>query len=162
MLSFDRANEVLNYDPATGEIRWRVSTGPRAKPGAIAGHLNAEGYWHIQIDGRKYLGHRLAWLLVKGVWPEHRLDHRDTNKTNNRWDNLRACEHVENMFNQSHRKSNRAGFKGVSKRPNGKYQALIQARGVSYYLGVFDTPESAHEAYTLAAEYLHGHFARSI
>lgn len=161
MLTFDRANEVLSYDPATGVFRWRVRTGPRNTPGTVAGYRNAEGYWHIQIDGRKYLGHRLAWLLVKGVWPEHRLDHKDTNKANNRWENLRPCEHVENMFNQSHRASNSLRLKGVSKRPNGKFQAMIQARGVSHYLGVFDTPEQANEAYSLAATRLHGEFARS-
>jgi hypothetical protein len=165
MLTVDRAREVLSYDTETGIFRWKTRLGTRGAPGAIAGHLNAEGYWHIQIDGRKYLGHRLAWLIVTGEWPSDELDHCDLNKANNCWRNLRPATHLQNMFNQAARSHNRTGFKGVSERPNGKFQAMIMTKGQAQYLGVFQTADEAAEAYarasTTASTTQHAEFGRT-
>lgn len=159
-LTAERAREALDYDPATGSFKWRVKMGARGCAGKQAGHINAEGYLHIQIDGQKYLGHRLAFLIVNGTWPRS-VDHIDLNKANNSWSNLREASQSENMANQTVRSTNLLGVKGVSRRPNGKYSAQIHCRGVKRYLGVFNTIDEASAAYRAAAVALNGEFART-
>jgi hypothetical protein len=49
-----------------------------------------------------------------------------------------------------------SGFRGVSwNKPLGKYTAQITFKRKKYHLGVFDSPEKAHEAYLQAKEELH-------
>ena len=59
-------------------------------------------------------------------------------------------------------KRNKAGLKGVTLHKRaGKWQAQIQAFGVTHYLGIFNTAQLAHAAYCEAAARLHGNFART-
>lgn len=51
--------DLLDYSPATGNFVWR-------KSGGVAGCETANGYTVIGINGRLYLAHRLAWLVVHG------------------------------------------------------------------------------------------------
>lgn len=53
-------------------------------------------------------------------------------------------------LNENLSKSNKTGFKGVSKMKNGRYRAYINIRGVHKHLGVFDTAEDAAEARKIA------------
>lgn len=50
--------------------------------------------------------------------------------------------------------------KGVSGRPSGRFVASIGSLGQQAYLGTFDTPEEAHEAYKAAHIKLHGKSSR--
>jgi hypothetical protein len=156
-LTAARLREVLSYDPDTGIFTWMISTGPRAKVGAVAGTLGKDGYIRIKVDGRKYLAHRLARLYVFGVWPEAGVDHRDGVGSNNWIKNLRVATQALNMQNQRKaRSNNKCGLLGVS--PNGDlWKARIVVDGVHEYLGTFGTPEQAHTAY-LAAKALHHPF----
>jgi hypothetical protein len=57
---------------------------------------------------------------------------------------------------------NTTGFKGVTyNRAIEKFQAAIKSNGRSIYLGIYATPEDAHEAYMRAAARYHGQFARA-
>lgn len=157
MLTADRLREVLDYDPDTGFFTWRVSNGRRAIKGHEAGFIHAKGYRRIKIDGRLYEAHRLAFLYVTGEWPEHGVDHRDMDPSNNAWGNLRPATPSQNAAN-----SIRAGRdlpKGVT-HVRGGYQAKISARGEAIYLGTYATPSAAHGVYAAAARDLHGEFAR--
>lgn len=53
-------------------------------------------------------------------------------------------------LNENLSKSNKTGFKGVSKMKNGRYRAYITIRGAQKHLGVFDTAEDAAEAREIA------------
>lgn len=160
VLTQERLNSVLRYDPDTGEFFWRQSgIGRRAH--LRAGYVNlALGYLLIWFDGKKYYAHRLAWLLMTGAWPQHGIDHKDGNKTNNRFCNLRQATQTLNQANQKRHKNNRSGYKGVVK--NGKsmtWSARISAHGKHHYLGSFSSPQEAHESYCTAAKKHFGEFA---
>lgn len=55
-VSTQRVRELLDYAPESGEFRWRVNQN-KVKAGSVAGSMNGQGYWHIQVDGRKYPAH---------------------------------------------------------------------------------------------------------
>ncbi len=158
----DRLRELLSYDPSTGLFTWLLSTGNRAPVGAVAGSVG-KGYVDIRIDQRLYKAHRLAWLYMTGEWPEQQIDHRDLNRANNRWDNLRVATNSQNHANTRAQSNNRSGFKGVSwSKAANKWMAQIVRDRCHTYLGLFDTPEDAHAAYCVAAERLFGEFARAV
>lgn len=161
-LTAARLREVLSYNPDTGEFRWREQLGPRSVVGAIAGAMVGEGYWEIQIEGRCYKAHRLAWLHVHGVWPPARLDHKDTIRHHNWIDNLRLATNSQNCGNGKRRKTNTSGYKGVSfDKKEGKWRATIYLNYKQMFLGYFETPEAAHAAYVAKAKELFGEFANN-
>ena len=49
--------------------------------GTFAGGDSSNGYWHIRIDGKGYLGHRLAWLYMHGHFRDGLLDHKNRDKS---------------------------------------------------------------------------------
>jgi hypothetical protein len=153
MLTQSRLKELLDYQPLTGLFYWRN--------GKVAGWDDASGYIQISVNGRQYRAHRLAWLYMTGAWPNGLIDHRDTNRSNNRWDNLRPATHSQNHANAPLRSDNSSGFKGVClHKKTGKYKAAIQVNRKSIYLGLFPTPELAHDAYVSAATKYFGDYAR--
>lgn len=162
MLTAAGLRELFEYDPTTGVFTRLVYRSPNAKPGDIAGTPGKDGYVQIQIDGKLYKAHRLAWLYVKGEWPPHGVDHRDTIKSNNAWINLRAATPAQNAGNCGPRTSNTSGYKGVCRiKKNGKWMAQIQIGGRFNFLGYFETAEQAHAAYCVAAELHFGEFSRA-
>jgi hypothetical protein len=148
---------LLDYEPQNGTFRWRVTRGPRSKVGQVAGGIDDKGYLQIGIDGWQYRGHRLAHLWMTGEWvPE--IDHRDRDRANCRWTNLRASTRSQNQVNTVARPS-KLGIKGVSER-GGRFRAQIRFNGHRNYLGTWPTAEQAAAAYAKAAIELHGDFAR--
>jgi len=114
----------------------------------------------ICIDGRHYRAARLAWLYVHGRSPKHEVDHVNTIKDDDRFDNLREATHRQNGQNTKRRIDNTSGFKGVSWHPTGRWFAYINVNRRRTYLGFFTTPEAAHAARCQAAVQFHGEFAR--
>src|SRR5215472_6557371 len=60
MLTAHRLRKVLNYNPATGKFRWRVTISSRALAGSVAGTRGRRGHNQIRIDGKLYQSSRLA------------------------------------------------------------------------------------------------------
>lgn len=149
--------DVLSYDPETGLFRWKVSRG-RCAAGDLAGNLHPVGYVVIRVFGRNTKAHRIAWLLMTGSWPNGEIDHRDKNKSNNRWANLRLATHGQNVSYKGANKNNRLGFKGVHREGN-RFAAMIWDEGRSRWIGSFDTPEEASAAYWTEAQRIRGEFA---
>ena len=120
------------------------------------------GYVSIRLNGKRYAGHRLAWLYMTGKWPKTPLDHINAISSDNRWENLREADGSQNQANKRLSRQNTSGFKGVSWREDGaKWVAQIRVRGRCIYLGRFNTPEQAHAAYVAAAIEHWGAFARA-
>lgn len=150
-----KLKELLWYDSPTGIFRWRKSANSQTKPWDIAGSLHNQGYVHMMIAGKRYLAHRLAWLYQTGEWPTKSVDHINGTKNDNRWSNLRDVSHSENLQNQTKpRKGNKFGLLGVVLRA-GQITAQIKTNGKIVRLGVFPTPEAAHEAYLKAKAIYH-------
>lgn len=152
-LTLDRLKELLQYDPHSGVFTRRIKVN-RFRAGSVAGSLQVRGYVRISIDGTSYAAHRLAFLWMTGHFPAHEVDHRDGNRSNNAWDNLREATHSQNMQNKAPRVSSETGLLGVT-RDRGRWRAQIWANGALHYLGRFDTPEGAHQAYRDAKAKLH-------
>ncbi len=160
-LTVERARHLLSYNVSTGEFHWRVKPSKNRFAGERAGTTVASGHRAIRVEGETHYEHRLAWLIVHGVWPPHEIDHKDGDPANNRLVNLRLAEHDQNLKNMKRHKDNKSGYKGVSfHRGTGKWAAWIMSDGVRHYLGLFTSPELAHAAYCEAAERLHGAFKR--
>ncbi len=160
-MSYDELVSLIDYDPITGLFRWKVDHG-KMKAGDIAGGIGAGGYWMIGINGRRYYGHALAWFIMTGDWADRKIDHRDTVKSHNAWENLRAATTAQNAMNSQKSSANKSGYKGVSwHRKASKWQAHIMVSGRSIYLGLFANAEDANKAYVAASSFHHGEFGRA-
>lgn len=146
-----RAIEALNYCPETGAFTWRIQRGQIIHPGDKAGCVNGKGYVIIHVDGREYRAHRLAWLIVHGAFPEHEIDHRNGVRADNRIANLRCATTKENQWNRTSASSrNSTGILGVSRYRDGRWLAKITRDNRATWLGIFDSPELAQQAYAKA------------
>jgi hypothetical protein len=155
-LTQSRLKELLHYDPETGLFTWLVSTGRRVKVGDVAVSINGRGYRQIQIDGKNYLAHRLAFLWVTGSFPKDQVDHIDGDPANNRWSNLRECTNAENNQNRASRKNSSSKYVGVCwHKRDQKWVAHIRINGKPIHIGYFDTEEEAYQAYCKAKAEIH-------
>jgi HNH endonuclease len=157
MITQEYLKSILHYDPETGLFTWIKSIGGQSKIGNQVGHFDKDGYLRIQINGKIYRSNRLAWLYVKGIWPENGLDHKNTIKTDNRIDNLREAKNDKQKFNTDAHKNNKIGSKGIRK-SGSKYQARITGPTGLYTIGSFKTLEEAEKAYAQEALKIHGEF----
>jgi hypothetical protein len=156
-LTVDRLREVLAYDIKTGAFTWLVSSATK-KVGSVAGGVKKTGYRFIQIDGRQYREHRLAWLYVNEAWPKNHIDHIDGNRANNKISNLRDVDDSTNSQNQraSQCSNKSTGILGVCfHKTKKKFHAQIKRHGKRIHLGYFDNAQDAHNAYLAAKRQLH-------
>lgn len=133
----DAADKVF-----TDGHKWHVVVGPHT------------AYACAKIKGRQVKLHNLLcpdWSTV---------DHADGDGLNNQRSNLRDGSGLKNHANTWMRADNRSGFKGVH-RHLGKWQAQIRVNGKAIYLGIYDTPEAAADAYDEAAVHHFGEYART-
>lgn len=170
----ERVRELLHYDPETGIFRWRVDrySGEyyktlKARAGDIAGAINDKGYRHIRINNRVYKASHVAWVYMTGEWPKTKtfmIDHKDGNKTNDAWDNLRLSTRSQNGCNRGPQRNNSSGYKGVRKcndKRKKPFHAQITIDGKNISLGYFSSALEGFYAYRRAARRLHGKFART-
>jgi len=92
-LSAERVRSLLEYNPDTGHLYWKSD-------GRRAGSIQDKGYRTIEIDGRSYYAHRIAWLHYTGSWPDNELDHKNREKDDNSIENLRDVTRSENNKNR--------------------------------------------------------------
>jgi hypothetical protein len=160
MITQAELKEVLEYNPDTGVFIRVKSNSPSVKVGDVAGTYDYKGYIAIKINYKLYKAHRLAWLYMRGKFPEKCIDHINHIKDDNRWTNLREATNSQNNSNRVKQKNNKSGYKGVIwKKKNKKWQATITYMNKIIYLGLYTTPEEASEAYKKKAIELFGEFS---
>lgn len=158
MLTQKYLKSILTYSPEAGTFHWKVTLSNRAIAGSAAGCETDQGYWHIYINGKNYKAHRLAWLWMRGYFPKG-IDHRDSDRKNNKWLNLREADQVHNMQNLKRAtKRNLSGLLGVETTKIGTFVAKISVNKKRIYLGTFATAECAHKAYIEAKERYHAFY----
>ena len=152
----------LQYDQETGVLTWSKDQG-RARAGDVAGGVRStDGYITIGLYGNKFHGHRLAYAIVNGEWPNFDIDHINGQRSDNRWSNLRAATRSENNQNiRGARPGNKTGLLGVHQAGR-KFRASIKLAGVRTDLGMFDTAEAAHRAYINKKGELHPFFVKEL
>ena len=152
----------LRYEQSTGRLIWvdgrragqeagtkqLVQRSPRHKP-----YL----YTVISYRGHTFAASHIVWRMFHGVWPVVGIDHRDGDPANNRHENLRLANPAENSQNRVARVDNGAGgLAGVSwHKLRGRWRASIGINRRQVHLGLFNTPEEAHQAYLKAKRELH-------
>lgn len=144
---------MFSYDPDTGVVTSK-------RTGRPIGVENDRGYLVWNVNGKKYKLHRLIWMMVSGSWPSGLVDHKDGDKKNNRWSNLRDATEAVNSQNRIRaRRDSSSGTLGVRTVDKDKHTAAIEirvnGRRKTIYLGSHATPELAHEAYVSAKRKLH-------
>ena len=160
-LTAEIARELLTYNPNTGKLFWKERSAKYFKnfkmsrkswntqwagKEALTAITRRKSGQIGRLDGRvlnkKYLAHRIAWLIYYGEWPKNEIDHINQDPTDNRIENLRDVTHAENHKNRTLQKNNTTGYVGVSKH-HGKYRARIRINSIEKNLGDYDTVEEA-------------------
>lgn len=95
----DLTRARFSYDENTGKFTLTKSGG-RGKKGEYVTSQDSHGYIRVSVGGSRYLGHRVAWLIMKGEWPECDIDHINGDRTDNRIVNLRKLSRSDNLVNQ--------------------------------------------------------------
>lgn len=154
--------KLFKYDPKEGILRWNYRK-QGSRLGRIAGYFSkGSGHYYTSIGHVGYYTHIIIWLYMTGEWPTILIDHKDGNKINNKWENLRLATKSQNGMNAKLRVDNTSGCKGVYRhKPSGKWHVRIHANNVAYSLGYFATYEEAVAARREAEIKYHGEFARA-
>lgn len=151
--------QLLRYEPDTGKLFWK-ERGPewfvsikshRAWNARFSGKealtAKSKRYKNGFILWKKHLAHRVAFAIFYGRWPYGQVDHIDGNGENNRIQNLRDVDSLENNRNMRRAKNNKSGITGVHWCATyGSWVAQIQIKGRGINLGSFKSLEEAAQA----------------
>lgn len=126
----------------------------------MAGCKATDGYIVIAYQYKQYKAHRIAWYIKTGEIPDFQIDHKDLDKSNNSWSNLRKATPILNNANKIVQKNSLTGIKGVGYRSDiNKWSARIGYQNKVIWLGYHSTQEGAENAYKEKAKELFGDFA---
>jgi hypothetical protein len=143
-------------DADLAKVKWQVQIAPRSKY-ATRVVFTSRTESHREMLHRLILERMLDRKMIKGEC----VDHINGDGLDNRRENLRLATHAQNMHNSQKPINNSSGYKGVDwSKGDGKWRARIAVNGKRKGLGLYNTPEAAHEAYQRAAKELHGEFFR--
>lgn len=173
-LDLNILNEFLICDPINGklywkfrDIKWFKSEGSWKSWNTRCANKEAftalsHGYRVGRILEINYPAHVIIWVMTSNRWPDPHIeiDHKNENKLENNFNNLRESTKSQNSSNIQLKRNNTSGYKGVcwSKRKR-KWFMQIKANGVyktSYHKDIIE----AAKAYNVAAMALHGPFAK--
>ena len=125
---------------------------------SIGWYIHHTGYAYAKFGQKNVQLHRIITMAPSDLC----VDHKNQNKLDNRFDNLRLCHKGHNSFNMPRQKNNTSGFKGVSYHKHNKtWVAYVgkRSKGDGCYIGSFKTKKEAAQAYNQEAKKRYGKFA---
>lgn len=139
------ANSIFRYDEFTGRLFWKVRPCKNIAAGSEIKTMLANGYLAVRHQGKRYLVHRVVWLMKNGRWPDGQIDHLNHNRKDNRIENLRDVSASENQRNKSLHKNNSSGETGVSfHKRSSKWRVTYQGmNGKHVHVGLFGSFDEA-------------------
>jgi len=121
--------------------------------GDVAGTLNNAGYWEIRLNYVKYKAHRIVYCIanMKDLNPNLVIDHKDSNRSNNKVNNLQEISQRDNVIKQTIRNTNKSGYTGIRFLDHEKRWIVticIHDKYISksFCIKKFETKEKAFEA----------------
>lgn len=160
MITQSRLKEVLVLNEDTGVFTNRCRRG-RYKEGETSGYT-VEGYTYITIDRKAYPAHHLVWLWHTGKLPDRSfdIDHRNLNRNDNKFPNLRKATRSQNMCNTVAHKDSSSGIKNVSfRKDTGKWAVRVSVEGKYKSFGSYEDRELAELVAQEVRHKYHGEFA---
>ncbi len=147
---------LLDYDPETGELRWKerpvwmfkkhheARSWNTRRRGRLASSKCGNDYLRVTVLYRNFYAHRVVWALCNGKWPSQQIDHINGNRADNRIENLRDVECAQNQRNMGRSIRNKSGVTGVWwDGARSKWQATIWVRKKVVHLGRFKKKREA-------------------
>lgn len=110
------AQILEHFTIKNNQVYWKVQNKGNRNLSKPSGTLTKNGYIAINLEGKVYQGHAIAWVLYYGCWPTPGkfIDHINGIKIDNRKDNLRETTPSQNGANrQKLNTNNKSGVSGV-------------------------------------------------
>lgn len=110
------------------------------------------GYVLIGLLGHRLFRSHIVWFLEKGFWPRLKMDHKNTDRLDDRINNLRDVPQKWNNQNlREAQKNSRSGLLGAYWDPvRNVWFSTIKVEGRTKALGRYQTALAAHKAYVRA------------
>lgn len=135
-----------------GYFYWTTHVNSKVKIGSRCG-TQAGGYIWITFKGRKFVMHRMVWIMCNGQIPAGmKIDHINGDRTNSNISNLRLVTHSENLQNRRTAiPRSKSGLLGVVQcGKSGAWVAQIKVNSKQTHIGSYKTKEEAYDAYVAA------------
>ena len=113
--------------------------------GKPAGSKHSRGYIKITINYQIFLAHRIVFKMFHGFDPKQ-IDHINGKPSDNRIQNLRSVDSLQNSQNKRLSARNKTGVNGVCRDQKGRWRAHISVEGNHIDIGRFRTKEEAVKA----------------
>lgn len=155
----------ISVDANKGVARWIDATKYHSRlNGRIAGSKrlgtsSRKYYWHIKIDGIHIKRSHIVFLFANGRWPSEQIDHINGSSLDDRIENLREVNQIQNAWNHKGRTKSSGLPMGVRQLPSGKYQARITCNKKVYQIGSFCSLQQAVSAYQTKRKEMFGDYA---
>lgn len=113
--------------------------------------LNKHGYLRLNLTTNSKVTRNIevhtlvALTFIRKRKKGEMINHKNYIKTDNRASNLEYVTHRENITHRCIRSNKYTG--AIFVRKTGKWSGVVQHKGVIKYLGTFNNPLSAHQAY---------------
>ena len=144
-----------------GNLYWKENRGTYPCKDNVVGAKTKAGYLESKICGKPFKAHRVVFLMHYGYTPKC-VDHINGNRADNRIENLRDADSLQNKYNQKIYKNNTSGAKGVYWiEVMNKWKAQINYERKRKHLGYFNSFDEAEEFVDLARKMTHKQFARA-
>lgn len=151
-------NDVIVMKTRKKQCEFIIDKDDHAKISVHSWYLNGrkeKGFYLKSIVGGKHI---LLHRYILDAKDDEVVDHINGNTLDNRKENLRLCQRIENARNRKINKTSTTGYKGISPCYNG-FRARIWDGHKRIHLGVFPNEVEAYHAYCQASVKYHGEFA---